>query len=372
MYLPVIMKKHLTCELKMQRIARIQEKLRQCSLDALVTKHPANLRYASHFSGSAGVVVLPANARPWLLVDPRYSTQARAEVHGFHIRECKSNLDSACGDVLRELGCRRVAFEPRKITLAAFHSLARQAPAKVEWMEADDLLERMRAVKDPWELDTIRRAAKLTCDMCDVIMRLLVPGACELDIAAELEYQAIKKGASGTSFETIIASGRRSALPHGIAARRKLRAKELVIVDFGIVLEAYCSDMTRTFYLGNPGPRERRIHRAVKEALERTEETMRCGIPAAKADSTAREVLTRHRLGRYFTHATGHGLGLEVHEFPGLRRDCQELLTEGMVVTVEPGVYIPDWGGVRIEDMVALHSRGCEVLTPFTHDLIGL
>jgi Xaa-Pro aminopeptidase len=366
------MKKHPPPGYLADRLQRIQGKLRENALDALITQHPPNLRYASLFTGSTGWAVLTATDRPWLLVDPRYTAQARSEVRGFHIRECTHDLVRAGADLLRELGFRRVGFEPKRTSLSVFQSLARQAPAKVEWVEADEPLDRLRAIKDGHELDLLRRAAKLTCEMCDVIIRLLVPGACERDIAAELQYQLLKKGAAGISFETIVASGWRSALPHGVAARKKLQANEFVVVDFGVVLDGYCSDMTRTFYLGKPGPRERRVHQAVREALEDTEAVLKSGVTAAQADSAARGTLTRRRLGRYFTHSTGHGLGMEVHEFPGLRRDSSALLAAGMVVTVEPGVYIPGWGGVRIEDMVAIQDHGCEVLTPFTHDLICL
>ena len=354
------------------RLERIQGKLRQCSLDALVTQHPPNLRYAALFSGSTGLAVLTATARPWLLVDPRYITQARAEARGFNILESRVSLDRACAELLGKLGCRRVGFEARRVSMSAFLVLSRQSPSRVEWVEADDLMAGVRAIKDAEETERLRRAAKLTCDMCDVIMPLLVPGACEREIAAECDYQAVKKGASRTSFETIIASGQRSALPHGVASRKRLRAHEFVIMDFGVVLDGYCSDMTRTFYLGHPSRRERRIYSAVQDALESTEAFLRDGITAGQADGTARKVLTRHRLGRYFSHATGHGVGLEVHELPGLRRESRELVREGMVVTVEPGVYIPGWTGVRIEDMVRIQSRGCEVLTPFRHDLICL
>jgi Xaa-Pro aminopeptidase len=354
------------------RQQRIQDRLRENGLDALLTQHPPHLRYASLFTGSTGMAVFTAAGRPWLLIDPRYTAQARSEARGFHVRECAGALERAGAELLRELGVRRVGFESRRTTLSAFRNLARMAPGKIEWVEAEELLARLRAVKDLHELELLRGAAKLTCEMCDVIIRLLVPGACEQDIAAEMQYRLLKKGASGISFETIVASGWRSALPHGVAARKTLQPNEFVVVDFGVVLEGYCSDMTRTFYLGNAGPRERRIHRAVREALESAEAAMRSGVTAARIDSTARGILARRRLGRYFTHATGHGLGIEVHEFPGLRHDCSETLSSGMVVTIEPGVYIPGWGGVRIEDMVAVQDRGCEVLTPFTHDLICL
>lgn len=365
------MSRHSTPEFLRHRQQRIRQLLLESKVDAFITQHAPHIRYAGLFTGSTGLAVLTPD-KNWVLVDPRYTTQARGEVRGFTIRECRSSLEEGCGTLLPEIGCQRVCYEPRKTTVDSLERLRRFSPRRLEWTAADGFLDHLRAVKDAHELEIMRRAAKLTWETCDDIIRLLVPGVCEKDVAAELEYRLIRKGATKTSFETIIASGWRSALPHGSATQNRLRRNEFVVVDFGIVLDGYCSDMTRTFYLGVPGAREKRIYSAVREALEATEAFLKEGVNTSEADNVARRSLGRHRLASKFSHSTGHGVGLEIHEFPSLHHKHPVRLKSDMVVTVEPGVYVPRWGGVRIEDMVAITPGGCEILTGYTHDLISV
>lgn len=353
------------------RQLRIRRRFSEFNADAFVTSHVPNLRYTSLFTGGTGLAIL-SPGKNWLLVDPRYTTQAQSEARGFSVRDCRRSLEEACGELLLEMGCRRVCYEPARITVNQMERLRRCSPGRVEWVATGGFLDLLRSVKDLHELKILRRAAKLTWESCNDIMQLLVPGTCERDVAVELEYRLIQKGAERTSFETIVASGRRSALPHGTATKNELRKGEFVVVDFGIVLDGYCSDMTRTFYLGSPNAREKRVYNAVREALEKAEAFLHDGVSASQVDGVARQVLRRHRLASRFTHSTGHGVGLEIHESPSLHARDPQLLSTGMVVTVEPGVYLPGWGGVRIEDMVAIGPQGCEVLTGFTHELICL
>jgi Xaa-Pro aminopeptidase len=194
----------------------------------------------------------------------------------------------------------------------------------------------------------------------------------EAEVAAQLEYQARKRGAEGMSFPTIVASGRRSALPHGVASREGVPARGFVILDFGVILAGYCSDMTRTVHVGKISPKAREMYEAVLAAQQAGIEAVRPGVPVGQVDRAARAVLRRAGLDRYFTHSTGHGVGLEIHEQPRVARGQTEVLKPGMVITIEPGVYIPGSGGVRIEDMVVVTATGCEVLTPTRKDLITI
>jgi len=242
-------------------------------------------------------------------------------------------------------------------------SLLRPAPA---------LIERSRMVKDAQEIAQIRSAVLLGADLFDIILKTIRPGVRENEVAAELEYAARKAGAEGMSFPTIIASGTRSSLPHGRASEAAISSRGFVVCDFGVILAGYCSDMTRTVYVGRPTSEARRIYEAVRQAQQAAIETVRPGIAVGEVDRAARKLLKKSNLDRYFTHSTGHGVGLEIHEPPRIATGLEEILRPGMVITIEPGVYIPGRFGVRIEDMVVVTERGCQVLTPTSKTLIAL
>jgi Xaa-Pro aminopeptidase len=254
------------------------------------------------------------------------------------------------------------------------------AGARVRWLAAPDLIERLRAVKDPDELARMRQSARLISDVWTASVRHVKPGVSELAVAAEIERSMKLQGASGPSFETIVASGPRSAWPHARPTPKLLRKNELVVLDQGAILRDYCSDMTRTVFLGRSsvgaraGVRNkvRSLYAAVLEAQEAAMAAIRPGISAASVDVAARKVFKRLGLEQYFTHSTGHGLGLEIHEMPRLGRGEETLLEAGMVVTVEPGVYVERLGGIRIEDEVLVTSQGAEVLTSASREFLEL
>ena len=227
-------------------------------------------------------------------------------------------------------------------------------------------------IKEPVEIGLIRSAVRLGSSLFDRALKVMRPGVTEADVAGEIEYAARRAGAQGMSFETIVAGGRRSALPHGVASSQPIPNKGFVVMDFGVILGGYCSDMTRTIHMGRAPSWSREIYRVVREAQEQAIASVQPGVKAGEVDSAARKVLRKAGLGRYFTHSTGHGLGLEIHEPPRLGKDQAEVLEPGMVVTIEPGVYVAGRGGVRIEDVVVVTRRGCEVLTPTTKELIEL
>ena len=228
----------------------------------------------------------------------------------------------------------------------------------------------MRMVKDPTEIAKIRTACHLGVALFDRLLEVVRPGVSETQVAGELEFEARRLGAEQMAFSTIIAGGPRSALPHGRASQAKLPLRGFVVCDFGVILANYCSDMTRTLHLGRPPKEARRVYEAVREAQQAALDAVKPGTTAGEVDGAARKVLQKLGLGRFFTHSTGHGVGLEIHESPRIAAGQEEPLRPGMVITIEPGAYVPGKWGVRIEDTVAVTESGCEILTPCSKELI--
>ena len=256
--------------------------------------------------------------------------------------------------------------------MAEWASLKTAAGARVRWKSAAGLVEALREVKDPQELSIMREAAKLGSDVMAEVISLVRPGVSELDLAAEIDYRMRRKGADGASFESIVASGARSALPHARPTAKALQKSELVVLDLGAILRHYCSDLTRTVYLGHAPGEVRRWYRAVEHAQEMALEALHAGVASGVVDRAARDTLDRSKLGQYFVHSTGHGLGIEVHETPRLGRGQKHKIPAGSVVTLEPGVYVQGVGGIRIEDDVAVLASGVEVLTSAPRGLLEL
>jgi Xaa-Pro aminopeptidase len=261
-----------------------------------------------------------------------------------------------------------IGIEADHITVAEKKRLVKLLPSSIRLRNTSALVERARMVKDKEELGLIRTAVQLGATLLDRAIEVLKPGVKESEVAAEMEYAARRAGAEAMSFPTIIASGARSALPHGRATEQAVRPKGFVVCDFGVILAGYCSDQTRTVWVGSPsgtkGKEAQSAYEAVREAQEAAITAVRPGVRAGEVDEAARKVLRRAGLGRYFTHSTGHGVGLEIHESPRIAAGQEEVLQAGMVITIEPGIYFPGKWGVRIEDMVAVNESGCEVLTP--------
>lgn len=359
---------------------RLVAQLVEKRLAGILVTHLPNVRYLSGFTGTAGVLAITAGKKPKsaFFTDGRYTEQAQAEVQGATVVIAKKGtLREASAWLARHTAANaRVGFEADHCSFAAYQAL-RKVP--IRWRPTSQLIESLRAIKEPAEIAQIRAAVDLASQVYDSIVADIRPGILESAIAAEMEFVCRRMGAERMSFETIVASGTRSALPHGVASAQPIASEGFVIIDFGVVLGGYCSDMTRTTYIGKPTRRAEQTYQAVLEAQMAGIKAVKAGVETAEVDYAARKTLEKAGLGEYFTHSTGHGVGIEIHELPGLRKapktatpDSRTRLEAGMVVTIEPGVYIPGYGGVRIEDMVLVTANGCEVLTPTSKELIVL
>jgi Xaa-Pro aminopeptidase len=354
------------------RQKRLVEQLVEQKLDILLVTHPANVRYLCGFTGSSAALLLGPDVRMFF-TDGRYTQQAKDEVDGVRLVIAPTNpLVAAAQWLGKKDGGRVLGMEAEHTTLAARAIFSRALPRGMRLRAVSNLVERQRMLKDAGELQKLRAAVLLASGLFDHLVKTVRPGTYESEVAAELEYQARKAGAQEMSFPTIIAAGKRSALPHGRASRQRIPERGFVVCDFGVILDGYCSDMTRTLYVGRPSKQVRNMYESVQEAQQAGLDAVRAGVSAAEVDRATRSVLKRAGWARYFTHSTGHGVGLEIHEPPRLAAGQRELLSEGMVVTVEPGVYVPGQGGVRIEDMVVVRRSGAEVLTPNSKELIAI
>jgi Xaa-Pro aminopeptidase len=282
--------------------------------------------------------------------------------------EAKRGLLTAAAKLLQKVSVRQAGYEEASLTCAGFAELKHAVGSRVKFKPVRGLVEGLRMVKDQEEIRHIRAAGEITAAAFAEVLGLVRPGVAELDLAAEIEYRMRKKGAEGAAFETIVASGPRGASPHARTSSKLLGKDELVILDLGAILAGYAADMTRTLYLGRPNRRVRGFYDAVVVAQRQAVETVRPGVPAGRVDAAARRVLASRGVGKYFTHSTGHGVGLEVHEKPRVARGERTLLKDGCVITVEPGIYLEGYGGIRLEDTLLVGRQGSEILTPAPKD----
>jgi Xaa-Pro aminopeptidase len=344
--------------------------LHKSRVDSLLVTRPASWYYLTGFTGDSGALVVSRRGMD-LITDGRFTSQARDETSGVRIVQQSRSLAVAVGEFLKGAG-GRVGFDASHVAVAQLAAMRKAAGARVRWIASQGHVETLRGLKDAQELATMRLAAILAGKVLEGALKLLKPGVRELEIAAEIEYQMRQLGASGPAFETIVAFGERSAYPHARAGAKRLRKNELVVLDLGAILAHYCSDITRTVVVGRASKKIRQWHQAVQEAQSAAIGAVKAGASCGDVDAAARTVLAGHRLDRYFVHSTGHGLGLEVHEDPRVAKGQKQVLEPGNVVTIEPGVYVPGVGGIRIEDDVAVHAANTEVLTRIPRDLIEI
>jgi Xaa-Pro aminopeptidase len=352
----------------------LRGQLAAARLDALLISHLPNIRYLCGFTGSAGCLLV-AEKSSVFFTDVRYDTQARTEVKGAKVIIARKSVMQALADwiAIRSRKNRwSFGIEAEYLTVAERKRLADLLPDGLRLKNAPPLVERARMVKDTGELIKIRAAVNLGATLFDRALAVLRPGIKESALAAEMEFAARLAGAEGMSFPTIIASGARSALPHGRATDQTIASRGFVVCDFGVILGGYCSDQTRTVWVGKVPEDARHAYDSVKEAQQAAISAVGPGIRAGEVDEAARKVLRKAGLGRFFTHSTGHGVGLEIHEAPRVGAGQEEILRPGMVITIEPGVYFPGKWGIRIEDMVAVTEHGCEVLTPTSKDFLAV
>ena len=356
------------------RLRRLQAALDEHKLDLFLVTHLPNVRYLCGFTGSAGALLVSDQGATFF-TDGRYNAQARAEVSGARlviVRKAPSlaAAESLTGPERARAGKRVVGIEAESMPVATRDRMAAVLASRCKLRSAPPLVERARLVKDTEEIGRIRRAVEVGAGLFSIARKKIRPGTREVEVAGAMEYAARCAGAEGMSFPTIVASGKRSAVVHGRASEAAIPRRGFVVCDFGVILAGYCSDRTRTVHVGRPSSNVREMYGAVLEAQQAAITAVRPGVTAGEVDAAARRVLGRWRLARYFTHSTGHGLGLEIHEAPRLAAAQTQKLEPGMVITIEPGAYIPGKQGVRIEDVVVVTPSGCEVLAPRDKELI--
>lgn len=364
------------------RMRQLRATMAKQKIAALVVTHLPDVRYLCGFTGSNAALGITAKAA-LLVTDGRYTAQAADEVKGAEVRIAQG---PALAEACRWLAAARVKYayyDGEQTTIAALGAMQEalkgsanglsQGKAKQFFQPLPSpLVSTQRMVKDAGEIERMAAAAALGVRLFEHILGFMRPGIAENAVAAELEYRARLWGAEAMSFPTIVASGERSAMPHGTASEAKLPRRGFVTLDFGVILNGYCSDMTRTVHMGRATAKEREAYDAVLAAQEHAVAAVVAGVKAGDVDGAARSVLRDAKLADYFTHSTGHGVGLEIHESPRIAMAQQTLLTKGMVITIEPGIYIPGAFGLRIEDTVVVERRGCRVLTPATKAWIEL
>lgn len=343
------------------RLEKIRDLIRNQGLDAVVLIHLPNIRYLCGFSGSEGTLVVDGGGSCFL-TDSRYTAQARKEVFADQVRQYKAWPEGVVSRLM-ERGCRKVGFEADQMVYSQLEKLREKTRESVEWMPLAKEITALRGFKDPGEMEVIRAAARLNAAAFSEIERLIRGGISERQLALDLEFALKRLGGDEKAFDFIVASGLRGALPHGLASEKKLDAGEMVTIDFGVRLGGYHSDETVTVALGKPPQRLVEVYDVVLKAHDLAIAALRPGVPLKEVDAAARSFIQERGFGEYFGHGLGHGVGLELHEYPVLSVRSEDIAQEGMVVTIEPGVYLPQQGGVRIEDMVLVTPQGCEVLT---------
>lgn len=352
------------------RIARFRTHLRRHEADAALITFLPNIRWACGFTGSNAVLIVSESAAHFVS-DGRYLAQAEREVEGATVHIAETNLlRYVAEEALLDAG-QTVLFQSDHLTVEKREKLGNWFP-ETEWKPVADLLSESVAAKDAGEIERVRAAQAVTDAVFAHLCEMIEPGMSERDVAAEIVYQHLKRGAEKMSFEPIVASGPNGSLPHARPTGRKLRPGDLVVIDMGGVVNGYASDMTRTVAIGAPEAEVRASYEAVRAAQERAIEAAHAGMTGTALDAVARTVLDEAGLGEYFTHSLGHGIGLQTHEWPRLSRQVEHVLPEGATVTIEPGVYVRERYGIRIEDIVALRADGCENLTRSPKELIVL
>ena len=361
------------------RQKKLREHLATTRFDALLISHLPNIRYLCGFTGSTGLLLVE-EAGSVFFSDFRYDTQAHDEVKAARVVIARKSALQALAEFLRKRRKRArgwtVGLEAEHVTMADKKRLSDLRAPGVRLKDAYPVVERARMIKDADELELIRAAVNLGAKLFDRALEVLRPGVKETEVAAEMEFAARRAGSEEMSFSTIIAAGARSALPHGRASNQAIPRGGFVVCDFGVILSGYCSDQTRTVWVSATSgvvPEDaRQAYGAVREAQQAAIEAVRPGTAVGEVDEAARKVLRKAGLGRYFTHSTGHGVGLEIHEVPRVAAGQKEILQPGMVITIEPGVYFPGKWGVRIEDIVTVTASGCDVLTPTSKDFLAV
>lgn len=354
----------------MSKLTKLREKIKEANLDGILVTSPINRRYITNFTGSAGVALISEKDAVFI-TDFRYTEQAEEQVKGYTIVEHTSLIVEEIHNQLKKLNIKKLGFEQNDVTYAQY-ALYNKVFENIELIPVDNMIEQLREIKTEEEIVIMEKAAEIADKAFEHILTFIKPGVKEIDVANELEFYMRKLGATSSSFDIIVASGHRSALPHGVASEKEIQAGELVTMDFGALYEGYCSDITRTVAVGEISDQLREIYDIVLTAQKLGVEHIKPGMTGKEADALTRDYITEKGYGKYFGHSTGHGLGMQVHEAPSLSYRSETKLVPGMVVTVEPGIYIPQVGGCRIEDDIVITENGNRRLTKSNKELIIL
>jgi len=361
-----------------KRIESVLEKVEKENIDGLlVIKNEAltsmgeNVRYISGFSGSSAYVLISPKHRI-LLTDDRYTEQAAEECPNFEIVRHARPFTKVLKEVVNNLSLKKLGFEVNNVTVDLFNTLKENLP-EIELVPTKGIIEKLRAVKDEQELALMKKAAQITDKTFDHILGFIKPGVKEKDIALEMEFYMRKIGASDLAFDLILVSGKRSSHQHGSPSEKKIEHGDFVTMDFGALYKGYCCDMTRTVIVGGADEKQKDVYNTVKTAQQKGVDLLKVGVKGKDVCSPARKIIEKAGYGDYSSdEGLGHGVGLEIHEEPYVRATGEMVLQIGNVVTIEPGIYIPNWGGVRIEDTVIIKEKGCEVITKSPKELIVL
>ncbi|MFN7251158.1 MAG: M24 family metallopeptidase [Anaerobacillus sp.] len=352
----------------MERLVQLRKKLKENEIDGILVTSSYNRRYITGFTGTAGVALISEKEAKFI-TDFRYIDQASEQAENFEIVQHKASIIEEIANQLNELGIKKLGFEKSYVSFAQYEEYKVNF-ANSQLVPVSGIIEDLRLLKDEREIKILKDAAKIADAAFDHIITYIKPGLTELDVSNELEFFMRKQGAASSSFDIIVASGIRSAFPHGVATNKIIKKGELVTLDFGAYYKGYCSDITRTVAVGKPSSELEKIYQTVLEAQLRGMNGIKPGMTGKEADAITRDYITVQGYGEYFGHSTGHGLGMEVHEGPGLSMKSDTILKPGMVVTVEPGIYISGVGGTRIEDDTVITENGNESLTYSTKELL--
>ncbi|MDS9471095.1 Xaa-Pro peptidase family protein [Sporosarcina pasteurii] len=351
------------------KLTNLRKQLEKEHIDALLITNPYNRRYMTEFTGTAGVALVSAKDAVFI-TDFRYTEQAEKEIEGYRIVQHTKTIIEEVAAQVKNMNVKTVGFEKDDLSFGLYELYNKEIEAELK--PVSGIVEKLRMVKTTEELEILQQAAKIADDAFQHIIDYIRPGITELDVSNELEFFMRKQGATSSSFSIIVASGLRSALPHGVATDKVIESGDFVTLDYGALYNGYISDITRTVAVGEPSEKLKEIYAVTLEAQERALQSIKPGMTGIEADRIAREYIASKGYGEAFGHSTGHGIGLEVHEGPALSFRSETVLEPNMVVTVEPGIYLPEIGGVRIEDDIVITEDGNKRLTFATKELLIL
>lgn len=353
----------------MMKLQKLRKSLKENKIDGLLITNMFNLRYMTGFTGTTGLAIVSQNDAVFI-TDFRYTEQSKKQVEHFRIVEHKGIIEDEIANQIQEMGIKQLGFEKDTVTFSTYEIYKEKF--KADLVPVSGLIEKIRLIKTPEEINIIKVACEIADAAFSHILTYIQPGVTELEVSNELEFFMRKQGATSSSFDTIVASGKNSALPHGVASTKVIEKGDFVTLDFGAYYNGYVSDMTRTIAVGEPSDKLKEIYDIVLQAQLLGVEKIGPGMTCKEADAIVRNFIDEKGYGKAFGHSTGHGIGLEIHESPALSTRSNVVLEQNMVVTVEPGIYLPGIGGVRIEDDVVITESGTETLTKSPKELIIL